>query len=199
METQAPTPLARARARISGTCPAKSGKSRWQWLSTSIVTHVSLQRPTPRGVREGLRCRQDRLPRLEMQRLGALETFLQPFPECDPAIERRGPFTRPRPDARAETVEQEASEHLGAVINARDLLGERKGRGEIGRRRVVQEPVRFAGQHQAFVACEPERRADRAAGESCEARAFRCRHVGPPCCEFPFEYRCIERTKIEPL
>src|SRR5690242_19411304 len=31
------TPAARARARTASRSPAKSGKSRWQWLSTSIV------------------------------------------------------------------------------------------------------------------------------------------------------------------
>src|SRR5437660_9078357 len=38
MVTIAPTPLAWARATIASTSSAKSGKSRWQWLSTSMRT-----------------------------------------------------------------------------------------------------------------------------------------------------------------
>ena len=41
MVTMRPTPAARARATTPSRSSAKSGKSRWQWLSTSMVRHLA--------------------------------------------------------------------------------------------------------------------------------------------------------------
>ena len=59
--TMRPMPAARARATTASSSAAKSGKSRWQWLSTSIVQAFVLRLDVAREHRRGRRQRAARL------------------------------------------------------------------------------------------------------------------------------------------
>src|ERR1700733_8430504 len=121
--TQVPTPASRARPTTAATCGAKSGKSRWQWLSTSMGTQKpGLQSAAPRRVRERVRGGQDRLSRLQMQRRGSSDAREQPLAKFHPAVEMRAAGFGTRDDAVGKCPGQKCAEDVDAVVDTRDLV-----------------------------------------------------------------------------
>src|SRR5258706_494060 len=92
-----PTPAFRARASTPSSSGANSGKSRWQWLSTSMTNPgrplsrfqapaTGLQRVVPFGVGDLAGGRENGLARFQMQARGAVEQGVDLFPERDGAF-----------------------------------------------------------------------------------------------------------------
>ncbi len=175
IETQTPTPAAFARATTSGNSAANSGKSRWQWLSTSIgKTRARLQSAAARNGCQRARRRQDRLARLQMQRRRAREARHDAVAQCDPAFEIGCAVLAPRCRMRAaQNLREKVAERFRPVVDASRCFRPAQRRREIGRRRAVDQPLGFGGELQAVVARKPAapRRASRRTAAPSRARS----------------------------
>src|SRR6266436_5679158 len=125
-------PSARARSSTASSSEAKSGKSRWQWLSTSMrqacpteplnsSASGSLDHPAPLGGSDRDARRQHGLARLHVNPDRARIKLLDPLPQRDRAFVA---FARCRVAAYApaQGLRQEVAEMLQAVLRPCDAF-----------------------------------------------------------------------------